>query len=142
MNFQHGFAGSEDALTGRSKRIPTTFIPRETVGLPAERKVGPRPPRATWHGGCRRILTGTEEAARHGVGGCRSPPSEVTSMETLNLDLRLMRIQAQWTEADRAARQVEGQRRMRDFLNKFLRTESSDSCDVVVRGQRFDMHPR
>ncbi|AMV20271.1 hypothetical protein [Planctomyces sp. SH-PL14] len=63
-------------------------------------------------------------------------------METLNLDLRLMRIQAQWTEADRAARQVEGQRRMRDFLNKFLRTESSDSCDVVVRGQRFDMHPR
>ena len=65
-----------------------------------------------------------------------------TTMDAIRIDSRLKQIQAEWSNQERVARQNEGQRRVREFYDRFLRAEQPVVSDLQCRGVHFEMHAR
>lgn len=63
-------------------------------------------------------------------------------MDAIHIGSRLKKIQAEWSDQERLARQNEGQRRVREFFDRFLRAEQPAASDLQCRGVHFEMHPR
>ena len=63
-------------------------------------------------------------------------------MDTIRIDSRLKKIQSEWSEQERVLRQYEGQKRLREFLDRFLEADRPAAGDLQCGSLRFEMHPR
>lgn len=63
-------------------------------------------------------------------------------MDTIHIDSRLKKIQSEWSEHERVLRQYEGQKRLREFLDRFLQADRPAAGDLQCGPLRFEMHSR
>ena len=63
-------------------------------------------------------------------------------MDAIRIGSRLKKIQAEWSDQERLARQNEGHRRVREFFDQFLNAQPPAASDLQCRGVHFEMHPR
>jgi hypothetical protein len=63
-------------------------------------------------------------------------------MDTIRIDSRLKKIQSEWSEKERVLRQYEAQRRLREFLDRFLEADRPAPGDLQCGSLRFEMHSR
>ena len=63
-------------------------------------------------------------------------------MDTIRIDSRLKKIQSEWSDQERVLRQYEGQKRLREFLDRFLQANRPVAGDIQCGSLRMEMHSR